>query len=243
MSIRNLYKGGDTMAEVTVREKTYTTSQVAEKLGITESNLRYAEKELGDYLSISRDDYMNREFTDKDIQLLKKVFEIREWGITSYKAIKVLISRKLIDVLDDKSIEEHMQYEYSSLSMSNDNVKKIITEVSNSISKSVDDLVSKRIDEATQQILQTLSGNYEVLANIQDNSIHLLDDVSEIKSNTMEMVPTLNKLYVDVDEMKQHHNELLTMVDESIDRSVNKHVNEKKKREASFFSRLFGKKE
>ncbi|KZL88865.1 MerR family transcriptional regulator [Clostridium magnum] len=231
------------MVEVAVREKTYTTSQVAEKLGITESNLRYAEKELGEYLSITRDDYMNREFTDKDIQLLKKVFEIREWGITSYKAIKVLISRKMIDVLDDKSIEEHMQYEYSSLSLSNENVKKIITEVSNSISKSVDDLVSKRIDEATQQILQTLSGNYEVLANIQDNSIKLLDEVSEVKNNTTDIMPSLNKFYVDFDELKQRHNELLTMVDESIDRAVDKHVNKKKKRESSFFARLFGKKD
>lgn len=231
------------MAEVIIRQKTYTTSQVAEKLGITESNLRYAEQQLGQYLSISRDDYMNREFTDKDIQLLKKVFEVRDWGITSYKAIKVLINRKLIDVLDDNSVEEHMQYEYSSLSLPDQKLKELIIDVSDSISKSVDDIVGKKIDEATKQILQNISSNYEVLANIQDNSIQLLDEVSEVKSNTIDIMPSLKKISCDIDDMKKHHNDLLTLVDESIDRSVNRHVNEKKKRETSFFARLFGKKE
>jgi hypothetical protein len=231
------------MAEVIVRQKTYTTSQVAEKLGITESNLRYAEQQLGQYLSISRDGYINREFTDKDIQLLKKVFEMRDWGITSYKTIKVLINRKLIDVLDDKSVEDHMQYEYSSLSLPDQKLKELIIEVSNSISKSVDDIVGKRIDEATKQILQNISSNYEVLANIQDNSVQLLDESSEIKSHTLEIMPSLNKISGNLDDMKKHHNDLLTMVDESIDRSVTKHVNEKKKRENSLLARIFGRKE
>lgn len=231
------------MAEVIVRQKTYTRSQVAEKLEITESNLRYAEQQLGQYLSISGNDYMNREFTDKDIQLLKKVFEMRDWGITSYKTIKVLINRKLIDVLDDKSVEDHMQYEYSSLSLPDQKLKELIIEVSDSISKSVDDIVGKRIDEATKQILQNISSNYEVLANIQDNSVQLLDEASEIKSYNLEIIPSLNKISGDLDDMKKHHNDLLTMVDESIDRSVTKHVNEKKKRENSLLARIFGRKE
>jgi DNA-binding transcriptional MerR regulator len=231
------------MAEVIVRQKTYTTSQVAENLGITESNLRYAEQQLGQYLSISRDDYMNREFTDKDVQLLKKVFEMRDWGITSYKTIKVLINRKLIDVLDDKSVEDHMQYEYSSLSLPDQKLKELIIEISDSISKSVDDIVGKRIDEATKQILQNISSNYKVLANIHDNSVQLLDEASEIKSHTLEIMPSLNKISGDLDDMKKYHNDLLTMVDESIDRSVTKHVNEKKKRENSLLARIFGRKE
>ena len=80
------------------------------------------------------------------------VFKVRDWGITNYKAIKVLISRGLIKLDDNGVVLEKVEYEYTSFYMTDDKLQAAINMLSEMMSKNIQEMVSKEVGEAKTQI-------------------------------------------------------------------------------------------
>ncbi len=62
-------------------EESYSISQVAEKLGVSQNTVRNWEKELGDFMMVQRDKTGARTYTSLDMSKLEKVNELREQGL------------------------------------------------------------------------------------------------------------------------------------------------------------------
>lgn len=56
-----------------MEKEKYTTSEAADKLEVAPSTLRYWEKELSNYINISRNEHGHRQYTPEDIEQLKKI--------------------------------------------------------------------------------------------------------------------------------------------------------------------------
>jgi DNA-binding transcriptional MerR regulator len=176
--------------DVQITGKIYTTKQTAERLGITEHVLRYMSDQLEDMLEVGRDEQLNREYSENDIAVLKKVNKIREIGVSNYKAIKVIISGKLDDIngMPTKQIE----LENYSFNMGDEKLKtfaNIISDmVTNNIEVILDEKLEEKLDAAKQDIiLEVYKGN---------------DILSEIKER-IEKEPKLGDLEREVQELKK----------------------------------------
>ncbi len=63
-------------------EESYSISEVAEKLGVSQNTVRNWEKELGDFIMVQRGKTGARTYTILDVSKLEKVNELREQGLT-----------------------------------------------------------------------------------------------------------------------------------------------------------------
>lgn len=73
-------------------QSTYTISQIAEQLGMSINTLRRIEEELN--LNIKRDSKNARQYTEKNLELLKKVKDLRDQAIP-YEFIKATLAEEI----------------------------------------------------------------------------------------------------------------------------------------------------
>lgn len=75
-------------------DKTYTTSQAAENLGVAPSTLRYWESELGNIVKIERNKNGYRKYTSEDIELLKQIKDYLYEQNYSIKQVREILNLK-----------------------------------------------------------------------------------------------------------------------------------------------------
>jgi DNA-binding transcriptional MerR regulator len=82
-------------------EKFYTISEVCEPLKCEQHNFRYIEKTLE--MKIKRDEFMDRIYSQQDVDTLKIVFELKDQWL-NYAAIKKVLNQQE-EIAQDK-VEE-----------------------------------------------------------------------------------------------------------------------------------------
>lgn len=199
--------------EIITKPRTYTTSQAAEILGVTEHVLRYMEKNLDGLLDISRDEQYNREFTEKDINLLKKVNEIRELGITNYKAIRVIISKNLLGGMD-AGVSNQIEYENLSVSMATDKVEAVINSLVNQITLNMNDLIAPKFEEMKLDIINQLKEGSSIIEKISDQNKEMLPMCKEIDTSVRLIKKQGLDLYIQNTAIKKEIENKLDKIEE-----------------------------
>lgn len=188
--------------ELQLNGRIYTTKQTAERLGITEHVLRYMSDQLEDMLDVGRDEQLNREYSEDDIAVLKKVNRIRDIGVSNYKAIKVIISGKLDDIngMPTKQIE----LENYSLIMGDERLKVFANIISDIVSSNIEVMLDAKLDEKLDAVKQDI-----ILEVYKGNEI-----LSEIKGD-IENAPKLGDLENEVQALKKLNKEIYIQNSES----------------------------
>jgi DNA-binding transcriptional MerR regulator len=242
--------------EVQLVGKIYTTKQTAEILGIEEHVLRYMSEQLGDILDVGRDEQLNREYSNDDIEMLKKVNKIRDTGVSNYKAIKVIISGKLdnINGIQPKQIE----FENYSLTMGDDRFKAFANMISDIVTNNVEVMLDAKLDEKLDTvkqdiILEVYKGN-ELLSEIKegiDNTPKLGDlekEVQELKKlnkdiyiqNSESKKDIEYKLIKYLEQMELHFTDVDKKLTEWRGKSENSKEEAAQANKKGFFKKLFG---
>jgi len=153
--------------------KVYSTSQVADILGVTNSKLYYAIREMS--LNIDTDHRGDRLFSDEDISLLKQAFAIVESGGTYKQAYNHLVKGEVIEV-DHTPIKQQLDSE---------GVKELLKAISQEMAnnnKDVQEQTIKAISENTQSTKEMA----QVMQELKDEIQALKQELAEMKAEPPE---------------------------------------------------------
>lgn len=117
--LHNILQGVLTVSDKS--EESFSISQVAEKLGVSQNTVRNWEKELGEFIMVKRDKTGARTYTSHDVNKLDKVNELREQGLTLPTINKVFSTFY-------KEEEDHLQTDLDSKQNDLQNQIKALTE-------------------------------------------------------------------------------------------------------------------
>lgn len=241
--------------DVQITGRIYTTKQTAERLGITEHVLRYMSDQLEDMIEVGRDQQLNREYSEDDIAVLKKVNRIRDIGVSNYKAIKVIISGKLDDIngIPTKQIE----LENYSLTMGDERLKVFANIISDMVSNNLEVMLDAKLDEkldATKQdiILEVYKGN-EILTEIKGD-IEKGTNLGDLETAVQELKKLNKEAYIQnsesnkdieykllkyLEQMELHFNDVDKKLVDWREKNV-KFKEEELVHKKGFFKKLFG---
>lgn len=189
------------------RNKTYTIGQVSLMTGMTDGTIRSAEKELGELLSVSRDEQQNREFTRDDIVMLKKINSVRKWGIGSYKAMKIMNEKmNLFDIINENGdivvdtfniglkssisngIEEReLNYQHSTFSIGDEKLAGALEMISALVADKLGKEISPQLNQAKELILQEIAIGNSKLETIQEHTSEIAPKFEEVNANLGEL--------------------------------------------------------
>jgi len=178
-------KNSGNMKEKNIRGKAlyYSTSQVANVLGITDSKVRYYSVVFDDILNIEVSNKQRR-YTDEDIKKMKFLVELKNDGMTI------------------KQIQEYCQ------DVDFDNDGEIIIKENNPLS--IQTLAKALLEEQTKQlnlfkdeIIESISLRLaEQMQNIKDNNISFKEELLEQVALTVDEVVE-EKLTINLDEQEK----------------------------------------
>jgi len=161
--------------------KIYSTSEVARNLGVSNSKLYYAIREMS--LDIDTDHRGDRLFTDDDIDLLKQAFKLVDNGGTYKQAYKYLVKGEGVQVenipvrqFDDKTIK---------------NLLQAITQEVAKNSNDVQEQTIKAISDNTQSTKEMA----QVMQELKDEIKGLKQELAEIKAKEPEPQGFFSKLF------------------------------------------------
>lgn len=168
-----------------INDEPYSIGQVCELLGIENFNLRYIEKTIG--LKIKRNKTGERVYSQKDIETLKLIFELKDKGL-NYKAIKNVLNHQEEVAADNVEGND-------GLIIQDDKLKTFMSMIKNTIDESIENKVSIKLEGITNSIDLLVKQNQELKKNLEH----------EQEKHFTELDRKLTKLRAD---HKEHHEQL-----------------------------------
>lgn len=154
----------------------YTIGDVCEKVkskGFKEfysHNLRYIEKVVE--LEIRRDEYSNRVYNDKDIELIVTVLNLKNQGL-NYSAIKnVLKNSDQVEVKYNNEVEISDTDTDTDLDIvdENPNIAMLQAAIQDIMCKSIEQTIIPRINELKSEISELKTNNSELIRIIESQN-------------------------------------------------------------------------
>lgn len=161
--------------------KTYSTSEVAKILGVSNSKLYYAVREMN--LEVDTDHRGDRLFTDEDIALLKQAFSIVESGGTYKQAYNHLVQGDIIEVDHTPPKQFNEQ-----------NLKEFIQVITKELAKSNQEMQEQTI-KAISENTQSYKDNTKEMQELKDEIKNLKAEIKELKNQEPESKGLLAKLF------------------------------------------------
>jgi DNA-binding transcriptional MerR regulator len=165
--------------------KTYSTSEVAKILGVSNSKLYYAIREMS--LEIDTDHRGDRLFTDDDIALLKQAFSIVASGGTYKQAYSYLVQGEIIEV-------DHTPPKQFNEQFNEQNLKEFIQVITKELAKSNQDMQEQTI-KAISENTQSYKDNTKQMQELKDEIKNLKAEIEELKSQEPENKGLLARLF------------------------------------------------
>jgi len=162
--------------------KIYSTSEVAKILGVSNSKLYYAIREMS--LEIDTDHRGDRLFTDDDIALLKQAFSIVASGGTYKQAYNYLVEGNVQELDSTPQIANYDDI----------NLKGILQEVTRELAKSNQEMQEQTI-KAISENTQSYKDNTKQMQELKDEIKNLKAEIKELKSQEPENKGLLARLF------------------------------------------------
>lgn len=165
----------------------YTIGEVCEILKCEQHILRYIEKTLN--ILIQRDDFMNRIYSQDDINKLQMIFELKDQGL-NYAAIKKVLDQQQ-EIVEDK-VEETR----NDLVIQNQNMEQLIETLTKKITDSIEISVGSKLQGLTNEIEGLKKHNEELQRQLQKNQeehfaeidnklIKLREEMKEVRNRSL----------------------------------------------------------
>jgi DNA-binding transcriptional MerR regulator len=139
-------------------DRSYTIGEVCDVLKCEQHTLRYIEKTLD--MKIERDEFMNRLYSQENLDTLRMVFDLKDQGL-NYGAIKKVLEQQS-EIVQDKVDETRKD-----VVIQNQNLEQLIKVLTKEISESVAATVESRFEGLTRDIENLKLQNEELQRQIQ----------------------------------------------------------------------------
>lgn len=159
-----------------MNEKKYTINEVCNILNCKTHNLRYIEKALD--IHVGRDEFLNRVYTQEDINRFKMIYELKDQGL-NYQAIK-----KVLDHQED-IIQDVVEDTRKDIVIKNDNVEQLIELLTKKITEEVKVSVLPMVEELSNEVESLKVQNEElqriILKNQEDHFSEFDNKLTKIR--------------------------------------------------------------
>ncbi|HEY4544625.1 MAG TPA: MerR family transcriptional regulator [Tissierellaceae bacterium] len=148
----------------------YSINDVAQKLGISISTIRKYEQDYR--LNIMRNESNNRVYTEADIEVLKKILELKSEGANIHLIRKILAKEDVAHEVPEV-IEENNLSLYSIDLFQQQLIKHIddvMTNKVNSLKEEFDITLDKKLEEHEQRIREQIKAENQKLINYIKNT-------------------------------------------------------------------------
>ena len=143
----------------TIKDEIYSIGQICKLLEIENFNLRYIEKTI--WLNIKRNTVGERIYSQKDIETLKFIFELKDKGL-NYKAIKNVLEHQKEIVVDRVEPEDE-----EGLIIPDEKLQKFMSMIKNTIDESIEKRVNSKLEGITNNIETLVKQNKELKQDLE----------------------------------------------------------------------------
>jgi MerR family transcriptional regulator, aldehyde-responsive regulator len=124
--------------------KTHSIGQICELLNVEDFNLRYIEKAVN--LEIKRNELGERVYSERDVETLRMILELKDQGL-NYKAIK-----KVLEHQQESAVEKEEDNQEEGLIINEDKLSQFMIMIKNTIDESIENKVNSRLESITNKL-------------------------------------------------------------------------------------------
>lgn len=126
-----------------MEDKKYSISEVCDMLNCKPHTLRYIEKVLE--CEVDRDEFLNRVYSQEQINMLKFIFELKDQGL-NYSAIKNILDQQ------GEIIQDAVEETRKDIVLQEQNLNDFVELLTKRISEEVKESVNSRLEGLTNEI-------------------------------------------------------------------------------------------
>lgn len=162
-------------------KNTFTTKEVAERLGVEPHVIYYAIKALKLDPALDRDEFGNRVYTFSDFVKLQRAIQLKEKHGLNYAAIRMIFEEeeRQTAAAVEQAKQEAKQEVRNDLVIQDENIKKFLATMEGTITKTVMATVSAYMDKLEEKLDQVIEENQKLQQRLEEQQKRHFEQIDQ----------------------------------------------------------------